>query len=317
MQNKNELLIGAALVAALLIAVLGVRFLQGTPLLGGGFQITAVFQDAQGLGSGSVVRVNGVRVGQVDRVRLGPDAQWVYVDLSINPGVEIPRGATIATGGFTALGDVSIAITPGPPANPPLVSGDTIYARGGGDLFALFQDNAERLFGGADTLLTAAVGTFTTADALLSDTQGDLRQTLAALRGTTATVDQLLRAERTRLSTTLANLEAASTDAAAFSATFNRFAETHADTLALTVAGLHRALGRVDASLVQLDATGAQLDEVLVKLNTGQGTLGLMLNDPALYHNLNTAITNLNRLVLDVQEDPGRYIGELRLLRIF
>jgi phospholipid/cholesterol/gamma-HCH transport system substrate-binding protein len=317
MRYRNEILVGAALLAAVLVALLGVRFLQGVPLLGGGYHLVAVFPDAQGLGTGSVVRVNGVRVGQVERVRLSDDAQHVVVRLSINPGIEIPRGGSVATGGFSALGDVNVAISPGPARNPLLVAGDTLYARASSDLFALLQDNAERLFGEADTLLTAAAGTFTTADALLSDTQGDLRQTLAALRGTTATVDALLRAERARLSATLRNLETASASAARLSGRFEGLVETHADTLSLTLTDLRQSLRRVDASLAQLDATGARLDAVLVKLDEGQGTLGLMLNDPELYHNLNATLATFNALAEDVQRDPARYLRELRLLRIF
>ena len=42
-----------------------------------------------------------------------------------------------------------------------------------------------------------------------------------------------------------------------------------------------------------------------------------MLNDPTLYHNLNTAATNLNQLVLDFQTDPKRYLQELRLVDVF
>jgi len=317
MRYKNELLVGAAIVGAVLIVIFGIRFLTGSPLFGGGYPLVAVFDDAQGLTAGSTVRVNGVRVGRVERVRLSPDAQRVVVDLEIDPGVAIPRGATLGTGGLSALGDVNVAITPGPSRNPPLAAGDTLYAAPGGDLFGLLQDNAERLFGQADTLVTGAAGTFSRVDRILADSEGDLRATLAGLRGTTTAVDQLLRAERGRLQTTLANLQAASAGAARLTDDLGRFSDANADTLAATVAQLRRTLAQTEASLTGLSGTQAQLDETLARLNAGEGTLGLLLTDPDLYYNLNATLDNLNRVLLDFQNDPARYLRELRLLRVF
>ena len=42
-----------------------------------------------------------------------------------------------------------------------------------------------------------------------------------------------------------------------------------------------------------------------------------MLNDPALYYNLDAAVTNLNQLVLDFQADPKRYLKDLKLVDVF
>lgn len=317
MKYKNEVLVGVAVIAAIIVAVLGVRFLEGLPLLGGGYSVVAVFDDAQGMTTGSPVRVSGVRVGQVESLRLSDDSRHVFARLAISPGVQIPRRSTVSTVGLAALGDVSVSITPGPPGPEVLSHNDTLYAQPSPDLLALLQDNAERLFGEADTLLSAAAGTFTTAEALLADTQGDIRQTLAALRGTTTTVDQLLRAERARLTTTLGNLELASADAAALTAEARRFTGIHADSIALAISGVNRTLAGVDAALLQVGTTTAQLDEILFKINTGQGTIGLLLNEPDLYYNLEEAVTNLNQIMADFQADPARYLRELRFFRLF
>lgn len=317
MRSKNELLVGVSILVAALILFLGVRFLSGVPLFGGTYPLVAIFDDAQGMTAGSPVLVNGVRVGRVEAVRLARGAQRVEVFMEIRGDVEIPRGATVGTGGFVALGDVSVSIAPGPITNPPLARGDTLYASGGGDLLTLLQDNADRLFGEADTLLTSASGTFRTVDGLLADSEGDLRASITALRRTTTGVDELLRSEQARLRATLANLEAASAGAASLTDDLGRFTEANAEEIAATIAQLNQTLAQVDASLIGFEATSTQLDEVLIKLNTDEGTLGLMLNDPELYYNLNSTLGQLNRLLVDFQDDPGRFLRELRLLRIF
>jgi phospholipid/cholesterol/gamma-HCH transport system substrate-binding protein len=69
---------------------------------------------------------------------------------------------------------------------------------------------------------------------------------------------------------------------------------------------LSKTQGRLDAFL-------ANGDSVLVKLNTGQGSLGLLLNDPSLYRNGDSLVTQLRGLVTDVRANPKKYVS----VRIF
>jgi phospholipid/cholesterol/gamma-HCH transport system substrate-binding protein len=317
MRNRNELLVGVVIVVALLVAFGGTRFLSGKPVFGRSYTLVGVFEDAQGLTPGAAVRVSGVRVGQVQSVRLSPMADRVFVVMQVDPNVVIPQGAQLQTSGIAALGDVNVAIVPGPATQPRLASGDTLYAARPPDLFGAFQSNAPNLMSQTDALLAGAAASFSKVDDLLGNTDGDLRTMLAALRGTTGAMEALLLAEQSRLSATLANLEAASAGAATLTGRLGAFAESHADSLAATVSQLNRALTSVDAALGRVDASTAQLDVLLGKLNAGEGTLGLLLNDPELYNNLNGTLTGLNGLLLDLQQNPGRYIRELRPFRLF
>ena len=108
----NEIKVALAVLVAIAAIYGGVRFLSGQPLFGAGYEVVAVFGDAQGLTPGSVVRLNGVRIGNVDAVALGPNARQVFVTMAIDGGVEIPRGSTVQTSGLSALGEVNIEITP-------------------------------------------------------------------------------------------------------------------------------------------------------------------------------------------------------------
>ena len=317
MRFTNEIKIGVAIVVSVVIVVFGISWLGDIPLFSSGYRLVAVFEDADGLQSGNPVRTSGVKIGSVAGVELAEDARSVGVVLRIDEGVRLPEGSTARVGGFSALGDLAVEILPGPPTGALLDDGDRIATRSSSDLIGLFQDNAERLFGSADTLLTGAAGTFASVDQLLADPEGDLLGTLAELRQTAAAANDLLRAERRRIGTTLAGLQEVSENAAVLTADLGRFTEENADTLAAAVQQLHQTLRRVDRSLEEVETLSASLDAVLVKLNEGEGTLGLMLNDPSLYYNLNAAVTNLNTLLLDFQNDPKRYLQELNLVDVF
>ena len=317
MKYSNEVKVGVAMVLTAAVLFFGVRFLSGLPVFGSGYQLVAIFDDTEGLASGNPVDVSGVQIGTVDRVRLLPGANAAEAVLTITNKTELPRGTVARIGGFSALGDVSVSLRPGPPGAPPLTDGDTLLTRASPDLIGLVQNNAERIFGSLDTLITGAAGTFSNVDLLLADPDSDLRATLAQLRAASQAANQLLVSQREQLAATLANLNRASLGVADLSAQASAFTEQNADSLALTISRLNRALAGIEVGLASFETTSAELDGILAKLNAGEGTLGLMLNDPALYHNLNTAATNLNQLVTDFQADPKRYLRELRLVDIF
>ncbi len=99
--------------------------------------------------------------------------------------------------------------------------------------------------------------------------------------------------------------------------TLRILAETNADSLSLAVSQLNGTLRRVDQTLASLNTLAASLDGTLSSVNSTDGTLGLLLNDPSLYYNANAAAASLQQLLQDIQNDPGRYVKELDLVRVF
>ena len=81
------------------------------------------------------------------------------------------------------------------------------------------------------------------------------------------------------------------------------------------VNNLSSALRRADGQLEQLTELTATLTALTADLdstlNSPNGTMGLLLNDPSLYYNANAAAAALQQILQDLQADPGRYLGEL------
>jgi phospholipid/cholesterol/gamma-HCH transport system substrate-binding protein len=65
-------------------------------------------------------------------------------------------------------------------------------------------------------------------------------------------------------------------------------------------------LGRSQARLESLLATS---DSIARGIQSGKGSLGLLVNDPTLYRNADSAMRQLNQLLADVQKNPRRYIN--------
>ncbi len=316
MQYGNEFKVGVAITVAALIAFFGARYLAGLPVFGAGYELVAVFDDTEGLASGNPVDISGVQIGTVQDVTLQPDARAAQVVLSITNDTPIPQGSVARISGLSALGNVGVTIDPADPGPPPLGDGDVLVTKPSSDIVGLVQNNAERLFGSVDTLITGAAGTFSNVDALLAE-DGDLSATIRQLRLASASANRLLTSQAQQIEATLASLRQTSDNVGALTAQAGAFADENADSLAMTIQRLNRALVGVESSLASFETTSAQLDAVLAKLDSGEGTLGLMLNDPTLYHNLNTTATNLNQLVLEFQADPKRFLKDLRLVDVF
>ena len=68
---------------------------------------------------------------------------------------------------------------------------------------------------------------------------------------------------------------------------------------------------------VELEGASVGLNEIIEKINSGQGTLGKMVNDPGLYNNLDELTNELNELVKGINEDPGRYLKHMDIIEIF
>ena len=338
---SNELKVALSVLFALVATYGGIRFLSGQPLFGAGYEVVASFSDAQGLAPGSIVRLNGVRVGDVSDVELGPNARRVFVTMAIDPGVEIPRGSTVQTSGLSAIGEVNIEITPprGADAGRPLVAGDTLVASEVPDLFDLLAGQSNSLTARADTALIGAVNTFTSLDRILSNSGGDLEAVLAQLRFLTTAATQLIQTQRATLTQTLGSLEGAAAnvnattadvgddvrgvsravgdDLLATSRTVRGVAETNADSIAIVVRGLNNSLRRLDQNLATLNSLTSNLDSTITGVRTAEGTLGLLLRDPSLYENANAAAAALQQILQDFQNDPNRYLDDFHPVKVF
>ncbi|MEO0560183.1 MAG: MlaD family protein [Bacteroidota bacterium] len=339
---SNALKVGLAVLLSAAFIFAGVRFLSGQPLFGAGYSVVAVFDDAQGLTPGAMVRLNGVRVGEVSNVELGPGARQVFVRMALDRGVEVPRGATITTSGLSALGEVNVEITPptGADAGRPLTAGDTLLANPSPDLFDLLAGESNSLTARADTALMSAVRSFTQLDEILTNSGGDMTATLAQLRFLTQGAVTLITEERGRIDRTMASLEASAAgaeatatqvgedvrdlsvvvgnDLVATSGTVRSLAETNADSISVAINQLNVSLRNLNNGLARLESISANLDTTLAAVNSPDGTMGLLLTDPSLYYNANAAAASLQQLIQDLQADPGRYLKEVDgLVKVF
>lgn len=310
MKYSKEVKVGLSIVLAIVVFYFGVRYLQNVPLFRGSYTLHAQFSDAAGLVSGNQVRINGVNVGSVQSVRLDPEARVAQVTFRVDQNVEIPQGSTAEIKGVSALGGVRLSINLGPPTNPRIEAGGFVPTPPEKDILAQLSDRAPMLAARADSLLSSANATMQEAQVMLNSPNSDLRTTFVAIRESANELRKLLEAQQGRLTRVMDNT-------ADLTDELETFAETNTDSLSRSVERMNAVLNQTDRNLKQLEQTTNNLDALVTKINEGDGTLGRLVNDPSLYVRLDSTTAQFNSLLKDFQANPGRYLKDMSLVKVF
>ena len=305
--KKNAFKVGVAIVVALLVIIFGIRYFEDIPL-GGSYEIVSEFDRIDGLIPGNPVLIRGVRVGSVKSVELNQETQRVQVRMRLDKGITVPTDSYAEITGFSALGGVKMHIEPGQ-APAILQPEDAIESREV-NLLSSASKIAEPYVEQIDTILANLDATLQAMQFQLNAPNSDTRQMLTSMNTLTATLNETIRAERQTLSGVLLRLDTTLVS-------FNQFASTGTDSLAQTMHEMNLTLAQTRTTLEGLAGVSTNLNSLLAKIDAGEGTLGLMANDPALYHKLDSTATQLTRFLTDFQNNPKRYLGQLKLVDLF
>jgi len=278
--------------AALAVAILSLSAEQG--IFRPRYRLVAYFDNVQGLVAGAAVRLAGTRVGQVQTVELATRADGtpaVQVVLQIDDAVrERIRGdsmAQITTLGL--LGDQIVEISIGTGGSPVLQEGDEIAALAPFDLSVMVSkggralEQIEALAGRLDG--TLAEFQSSGGPARLSDSLVSLSELIQEVKTGEGVLHTLIY--EPYQGSAVASLE------------------TSLDALAKIMTEVEQGDGILH-SLVYEEPTeqdlvmqfleaGARLNSILAKIDAGEGTLGLLLNDPTLYEELKLLVGGAGR----------------------
>ena len=310
MRIANEIKVGLAIIVTIVIFVLGFRFLKDVPLFGGTRGYYSVMADAGGIIAGNPVRISGVKVGSVTDVSYQPGIDSIRIGFTVSMDIPVPRGTTARIAGIDALGGVRVDLELGPHTNPSIEPGGRIRStEDGADLFAEMTRRAPALANQADSVLTSLGTTLSATSRLLDDPSSDLRRTLGALRGTATALENTIQTESEHLGGILENLEG-------ITGSVRNAVGEGGDSLSIAVDDLRSSMKSLDQLMASLNTTMTRLDVIAAKIESGEGTLGKLINDPGLYVQLDSAVWNLNQLLADFKKHPRRYLRELKIIDI-
>lgn len=289
---KKELTIGALVIVALAVLFFGIDFLKGVNVFKAANYYYVEYTDVEGLAISAPVNLNGFKVGQVREISYEYDNPGhVKVELSLDKQLQLPKG-TQAVLSADILGTATITLKPGTSAEKCKV----------GDMLEGVTDKG--LMAGVGNMMPSIEGIFPKIDTLLTNLNA-----ITADPALTASVKRLdditgnLELTTRRLSALMASLPAVVGDV--------KNITSNIDSISGDVAVLSSQLRDlpVDSLTADLAATVANLHALSEELKNPDGSLGLLMRDPALYQNLNSTVSSLDSLFVDIKRNPKRYIS--------
>lgn len=283
---RREVKIGITGIVALVLLFFGMKFLKGVSVFKGNVIYYITFDDAKALTRSSSVYADGYNIGIVSNVAYDYDHPGtVIVEISVDKTVKIPHG-TIATLDEAMLGGCTLNLTMGPNPADRYMPGDTIKGTPANGMMAAISDvmpKVEQVLGHVDSLIQ-------TLNKLASSPQ--LPQILNNAESITASLDESSKHLNTLLKSDIPHL----------TTSFNKAGEN--------IVVLTDSLKRLElqSTLARVDKTLDNVEAATQKLKSKDNSLGLLLNDTALYGNLNTTVNSATNLLQDLKENPERYV---------
>ena len=311
MKITREFKIGILAVAAIFLFIWGLNFLKGKDIFSRQLIFYAVYDDVTGLIESNPVSLNGVNIGQVNRIRFMPDGSGrILVENIIRRDVVIPDNSTSILTGMSLTGTREIIISLGD--SPNLISdGDTLKSSKQASLqdevsqlVTPIKQRADELFMQVDSVMIVFQAIFNeqTRRNIVSSFES-IQNTLNNLEQTTETLDRTIDQESTRLSAILYNAESISTNLKNNNELISNVIQNFSSISdSIAAANLQRTLAHTEESLASLNA-------ILDKVNKGEGSLGLLVNDEELYNNMQSSSRQLELLLEDIRKNPGSYIN--------
>lgn len=299
MKINKETKIGIVAVIAFALLFWGFNFLKGKNILFTSNYYFVVYNHINGLEDASPVHLNGYKVGVVEQIKLHKQQRGkIIVRFSVEKGIQVPLNsiASIEPASLIAGKIINLKFSDSEKFHQ---KGDTLQGVVEKDLQSQLsdelipiKDKAERLIESMDSVLSV----FDT------ERRENLRKSLDNLKLITTDISGLVTEEKQKLAGIISNFESISNNLKNNNDKISNVLENFSnisDSL---------AQANIKSTVLNANKTLSELSQISGKINNGEGTIGLLIHNDSLYVNLNNLASDLDKLVIDLNENPKRYV---------
>jgi len=285
----KEMQIGLVAIVGIVVLYFGLQFLRGLTMFSSDSRYFVKFDNISGLSASSPVYANGFRIGVVEEIIYDYQRQdQIVAAVSLNKEMRLPKGSS-AQIVSDFLGNIKLEMMLGPNPVDVLAPGDTIK----GGIQAGMMGAAANMMPQIQAMLPKLDSILVSVNQLLAD---------PALKNSLHHIDAIT-----------GNLTTTTNELNALTASLNRQMPSmlqNADGALANANQLTQNLNELDlaATMAKVNNTLQNVEQMTAKLNSNEGTLGLLMRDPGLYNNLNSTMMHADSLVIDLKQHPKRYV---------
>lgn len=286
MKNTLETRLGIFVAMAVIAAVLLLEVVGGTEILHRGYKLYALFDSVQDLKQGDRIKMAGVDVGRVEEIKLAEDQNKVLVTMKLYTKDKVRTDST-ATIKFTGLmGQNFIGIDFGKPGSPIATPGTYLPTSEVPDISAMMA-KLDNVADGIDKITSSFTG-------LKLDTLF-------------APFVDFMKANQVPLTATIDNFRKVSTQIAEGQGTVGKliFDDSLYNSALASVRDLQSTSDDIKLTLGDARKAVDQANNIIGQVNAGQGTIGKLLKDDALYRETTASMTNLREILQKVNQGQG------------
>jgi phospholipid/cholesterol/gamma-HCH transport system substrate-binding protein len=286
----REVKVGIMALVAIFVLYFGLNFLKGIDIFSPVSYYYASYENVGGLVPSSPVYVKGFKVGQVEEVKYDFSKKESFViKISVSNDIKVPKGAKIELYDEGLMGGKAIQLV-----YEPITASQSIYQPG---------DTVESQVG---------VG-------LMDKVTANL---LPKIESISTQTDSLIRSVRTLvankdLTKSLASIERTTSDLAVSSSQLKKMMNSDVphilndvNTVTSDFKLISGNLKKIDfaATFASINHTIENLNLITDKVNSSEGTIGMLLNNKDLYINLSNTAASSDKLLIDLKNNPKRYV---------
>ncbi len=292
----NEVKIALVAIVGIVVLFFGLNFLKGMSVFSTDNTYYIKFHDISGLSSSNPIYADGYQVGVVKEIIYdysGKDD--ILVKFDVDNDLRIPKGSS-AEITSDLMGNVKMNLLLANNPRERVEPGDTLVGTISGSMLSQVAGvipQVEKLIPKIDSILTSL-------NALMADPA--IAQSLHNIQNITAN----LTVSSARLNTLMADMNQQVPGVLDKANTAMSKANSVLDNTDRFTANL--AAIDVDGTMRQVNEAIANVNSLTAKMNSNEGSLGLLMNDPKLYHNLNSTVAHADSLMINLREHPKRYV---------
>ena len=286
---SKEVQIALVAVAGIVVMFFGLKFLKGMTLFSSADSYYAKFDNVAGLSVSSPIYSNGFRVGIVDAVIYNYEgANEIIAKLGLNNKMRLPNG-TKAEISKDLMGNVELDLILGPNPVDLMEPGDTLFGHIQQSALAKASDmlpRIQQMLPKLDSILANV--NLLLSDPALSSSIHNIDQITANLSSTTNELHNLSSNLKTQVPGMIEKAD-------------NVLENTNILTKNLSDLDIAMTMAKVNNTL-------QNVEQMTAKLNSNEGTIGLLMRDQELYRNAVSTMGHVDSLMIDLKQHPKRYV---------